>query len=90
MPPAELDVHQDICRRLDTFRRTGRIPNIIFHGPSGSGKHTLVRRFVADIYGNDAEMLKDYVMTSTSESRSAASGCVYGSDRLRRGGVIFP
>lgn len=61
-PRKELDIHHSIRNRLATFRKTGRIPNIIFHGPSGGGKHTLVRRFVSEIYDDDQEVLKDHVM----------------------------
>lgn len=42
--------------------RRKQIPNIIFHGPNGSGKHTLVQQFIEDIYEKDKELIKSYVM----------------------------
>lgn len=36
--------------KLDVFIKENRIPNIIFHGPHGSGKKTLVREFIQRLY----------------------------------------
>ena len=38
-----------------------KIPNIIFHGPSGSGKRTIVHEFINTIYDNDHERIKSFV-----------------------------
>ena len=45
-----LNIHQDIKDKLDFFIKSDKIPNIIFHGQSGSGKRTLVSKFVSNIY----------------------------------------
>lgn len=58
----ELNIHETIKEKLNFFRENKQIPNIIFHGPNGSGKHTLVEKFIYDIYDNDKEMIKSYVM----------------------------
>ena len=57
-----LPLHENINDKLTFFLQSKKIPNIIFHGPSGSGKRTIVNQFVDDIYGNDKELLKVYVM----------------------------
>ena len=57
-----LDIHQNIKEKLDYFHKIHKIPNIIFHGPSGSGKRTLVNEFIHDIYNNDKEKIKNFVM----------------------------
>lgn len=57
-----LDIHPDIKEKLRYFLEAGKIPNIIFHGPNGSGKRTIVSEFVNDIYRGDKEMMKSYVM----------------------------
>jgi len=57
-----LDIHKDIKKRLDNFVRDKDIPNIIFHGPSGNGKHTIVYDFINEIYDNDNTVLKNYVL----------------------------
>jgi DNA polymerase III delta prime subunit len=42
--------------------QTNRIPNIIFHGASGTGKRTIVNNFLLSIYGGDKSKLKSNVM----------------------------
>ena len=57
-----LDIHTDIKNKLNYFIKIKKIPNIIFHGVSGCGKNTLVNNFIHDIYNNEKEMIKNYVM----------------------------
>jgi hypothetical protein len=57
-----LSIHADIYRKVEYFLTSQKIPNIIFHGPHGGGKRTLVNDFVEKIYDNDKEMTKAYVM----------------------------
>ena len=54
--------HPDIKAKLDFFLTTGKIPHIIFHGPNGSGKRTIVHHFISDIYQHNKELIKSYVM----------------------------
>ena len=58
----KLDIHNDIKKKLKYFIEIKKIPNIIFHGVSGCGKNTIVNNFINDIYHNDKEMIKNYVM----------------------------
>jgi DNA polymerase III delta prime subunit len=58
----EFDIHKNIYEKLAHFININKIPNIIFHGPSGSGKKTLVNKFIKMIYNNDKEEIKSYVM----------------------------
>jgi hypothetical protein len=58
----ELTIHSDIYEKLNYFISIQKIPNIIFHGPSGSGKRTLLNNFIKQIYNNDREHIKSYVM----------------------------
>jgi DNA polymerase III delta prime subunit len=57
-----LNIHQEIVEKLEYFQKIHKIPNIIFHGPSGSGKRTIVGNFVNKIYNNDKTKLKSFVM----------------------------
>jgi GTPase SAR1 family protein len=57
-----LIIHQSIKEKLNYFQSTHKIPNIIFHGPSGSGKRTIVNDFIHNIYHNDKEKIKSLVM----------------------------
>jgi DNA polymerase III delta prime subunit len=57
-----LNIHQNIKEKLNYFQEIHKIPNIIFHGPSGSGKRTIVNDFINKIYKNDRDMIKTFVM----------------------------
>jgi GTPase SAR1 family protein len=57
-----LNIHKSIKEKLDYFNLIHKIPNIIFHGPSGSGKRTIVNEFIHNIYNNDREKIKTLVM----------------------------
>ena len=57
-----LNIHQNIKEKLSYFHKIHKIPNIIFHGPSGSGKRTIVNEFIHNIYDNDKEKIKNFVM----------------------------
>jgi len=57
-----LQIHQSIKNKLNYFYEMHKIPNIIFHGPSGSGKRTIVNEFIHKIYSNDREKIKSFVM----------------------------
>lgn len=57
-----LPIHLTIRQRLDRFIANNRIPHIIFHGISGSGKLTLVKEFIYRIYHGDRNKIKSLVM----------------------------
>lgn len=57
-----LIIHQSIKDKLDYFYKIHKIPNIIFHGPSGSGKRSIVNEFINKIYDCDREKIKSFVM----------------------------
>jgi hypothetical protein len=57
-----LSIHANIQNRLDGFLKNDSIPNMVFHGPSGSGKRTVVYNFIARLYGEDRELMSGYVM----------------------------
>lgn len=58
----ELPTHRQIYDKLDYFHKSNKIPHIIFHGSSGSGKRTIVDKFLNKIYNNDKHKLKSNVM----------------------------
>ena len=57
-----LDIHQSIKNKLNYFHEMHKIPNILFHGPTGSGKRTIVNSFIHKIYDNNREIIKSFVM----------------------------
>jgi hypothetical protein len=57
-----LNIHNSIKEKLNYFHSIHKIPNIIFHGPTGSGKRTIVHEFINTIYNNDREKIKTLVM----------------------------
>lgn len=58
----QLNIHESVKEKLEYFKSIHKIPNIIFHGSSGSGKRTIVNEFVHSIYDNDREKIKSFVM----------------------------
>jgi len=56
------NLHQEIYNKLDYFINTKKIPHIIFHGSSGSGKRTIVNNFINKIYNNDNNLKNKFVM----------------------------
>lgn len=57
-----LVIHEDILQRLEYFKEIQKIPNIIFHGPSGSGKRTIVKTFIDNIYDKNKDKIKSFVI----------------------------
>ena len=57
-----LDIHQSIKNKLNYFHEMHKIPNILFHGPTGSGKRTIVNEFIHKIYDNNKDKIKSFVM----------------------------
>lgn len=56
-------IHDEIIDKLNYYKINCKIPNIIFHGPSGSGKKTIVNDFIKNIYNNNKELIKSFVMS---------------------------
>ena len=57
-----LNIHNNIKNKLDGFLINQRIPHLLFHGSSGTGKKTIVYDFVNKIYNGDKSKLKSNVM----------------------------
>jgi hypothetical protein len=51
-----------VKNKLDFFLYSKKIPHIIFHGPSGTGKRTIVNQFLSNIYGHDKPKMKSNIM----------------------------
>ena len=51
----KLDIHTSIKKKLDTFLKNNNVPHILFYGPHGSGKKTLVNDYINKIYPNKHE-----------------------------------
>ena len=57
-----LPIHTNIVRKLSNFIENKKIPNLIFHGTSGSGKKTVLFNFLKEVYKNETDYMKNYVM----------------------------
>jgi len=57
-----ISVHKNIQEKLDFFYKSNKIPHIIFHGSSGTGKRSIVYDFINKIYKNDKDKIKTNVM----------------------------
>lgn len=51
-----------IKERLDQFYLSKKIPHLIFHGASGTGKRTIVHDFLLKIYNGDKSIMKTNIM----------------------------
>lgn len=58
----DLQIHGEIYDKLNNFIANNKIPNIIFHGRNGSGKQTVVNKFIDMIYKGDKTLIKNYTM----------------------------
>ena len=47
---------------IDFFIKYNKIPHIVFHGPYGTGKRTILNYFIEKVYEHNAKYIKDYVM----------------------------
>ena len=57
-----LPIHKNIQDKLDFFHKTNKIPHIIIHGSSGTGKKTIIHNFLHKIYHGDKQKIKSNVM----------------------------
>lgn len=57
-----IKIHKKINEKLNYFIEAKKIPNIVFYGPSGSGKRTIIYDFINKIYNKDKEMINNYVL----------------------------
>ena len=62
MTDINLNIHSSIKEKLDYFIKKRKVPNIIFHGASGSGKNHIVNDFIHKIYNGDKHYIQTYVM----------------------------
>ncbi|CAM9156257.1 unnamed protein product [Ectocarpus sp. 12 AP-2014] len=69
-------MHPDIEERLTAMSRHGDIPHLLFHGPHGSGKMTLVRHLLTKMYGPGANQLttERRVVETTSPKHTIEMG----------------
>ena len=59
----QLSNHANVYDKLICFHQSGKIPHIIFHGYSGSGKKTILNWFINKIYNTDKIVIKKNVMS---------------------------
>ena len=57
-----LIIHEDITSKLNNFINNKKIPNLILHGESGSGKKTILFNFLKEVYKNEPNYMKNLVM----------------------------
>jgi len=54
--------NKEIENTLNMFLNTNKIPNILFYGPSGSGKRTLLHKFILEIFKNDIDVMERNIL----------------------------
>tara|TARA_Y100000816_G_C26075612_1_gene566146 strand:+ start:170 stop:937 length:768 start_codon:yes stop_codon:yes gene_type:complete len=53
----KFEIHKNIYNRLEHFIKINQIPNILLHGPVGSGKRTIIYNFVDKIYKGKQDLI---------------------------------
>jgi hypothetical protein len=61
-PKIWLPIHPTVLQRLSYFIQTHKIPHLLFHGNSGTGKRTIVNQFIREIYQNSQKQMESNVM----------------------------
>ena len=59
----QLSNHTTVYDKLNSFYKSEKIPHIIFHGYSVSGKKTILNWFINKIYNKDKMIIKSNVMS---------------------------
>ncbi|KAK8953167.1 hypothetical protein KSP40_PGU002215 [Platanthera guangdongensis] len=91
--PRSLDkvtVHEEIAQNLKNLVSEQDCPHLLFYGPSGSGKKTLIMALLKEMFGASAEklMLQTFIFTKFLYSVQPTLSCQDSdvvSDSLRFG-----
>lgn len=54
--------HKETIDKLNYFINNKKIPHIVFHGPYGVGKRSILNYFMEKIYNHNYKFIKQYVM----------------------------
>ena len=76
------EIHKNTFDKLDYFIENDKIPHIIFHGEYGSGKRTILNKFINKIYHNNNSYIQQYVMYVNC-SHSNGKGIRFFRDNLK-------
>ena len=57
-----MDIHTEIKEKLDLFLVNNNVPHLLFHGPYGSGKKTLLMDFIKKMYQDQNEYKKNVMI----------------------------
>ena len=64
-------IHKDEMHLLQKMSKDESIPHIIFYGPEGSGKKTLINLFLNMIYGDEVNKINDSVYKVSGSGNSS-------------------
>ena len=70
---SELVFHRDLGEQLRNLVRAGDFPHLLFYGPSGGGKKTLVSALLRELYGKGVDKVKVETKTWKVEREGATS-----------------
>lgn len=71
----ESHFHKDLLKILETMSRDDSIPHIIFHGPAGCGKKTVIRLLLELLYDDTVNntVMTDYIVIGSGNKASTIS-----------------
>ena len=68
-----MEIHSNINGILDGFITNNNVPNMILHGPSGSGKSRLLEDFIRKIYKNDEKKRNNILFKNCAKTNGIKS-----------------
>lgn len=66
----DLLFHTDAIKMMSIMAKDESMPHIICYGPEGSGKKTIIKKFLELIYGNDVNKVKDTIYNVTGSGNN--------------------
>lgn len=68
----DLTFHKDIVKRMFSMNIDNAIPHLILYGPDGSGKKTIAKMFLENIFGSVVNQLTEIVYTINGSGNTTA------------------
>ena len=65
----EYPIYNCVQNKLDYFIASKKVPHIIFYGPSGTGKRTIVNKFLLKIYGDKQHMKSNVLFVNCAQGK---------------------
>lgn len=76
----DIEIHKNILQKLSIMSKDDSVPHIIFYGPEGVGKKTIINFFLEMIYNEQVHKLKDTVYNISGSGSSTSEEIIKQSN----------